>query len=536
MSLVGFLAKKKIMAPRRFPVGVQDFESIIKDGFVYVDKTKYIYEIANNYGNAIFLSRPRRFGKSLLCSTLRHYFQGHKELFQGLAIDKLEKDWTEYPVIHFDMSKCKSDTPNGVEQSLQSLLRVFEERYDCVGLEAQTNYGDRLRRIIETAYKRTGKRAVVIFDEYDSPVLNVIDEPEKLAAIKSIYNSFYGPVKSMGDHLRFVFLTGITKFSQMSIFSTINNLSNISMLEQWEGLCGITAQELERDFKEDIEELAQRHNKTPEQMLQLLRDRYDGYHFGPKMIDVYNPFSIVNTFANKVLKDYWFTSATPSALIKVLNKYNFKLTDIENKQVYESSFDQPFDNMRSALHILYQSGYLTIKDYDAIDEIYTLGIPNKEVYSGLYSTLMPLYLNPCDDDNTSLLMAAQAAMRNDNIDVALTAVQSYLAALPYDLSNKTERDFETIIKVLFDCLGIKTDTEVRNARGRCDVVMKSRTTIYVIELKISSTATVDEALAQIDEKNYLIPYWNDPRRKVKVGVTVDPDARTIKEWKTVHSS
>ena len=521
------------MKQRRFPVGVQDFEKIITGGFVYVDKTELIYNLANHYGDAIFLSRPRRFGKSLLCSTLRHYFQGHKELFQGLAIEKLEKDWTEYPVLHFDMSQCKNDDPEGVKQSLDLLLKNYEKNYNLSS--ENLSYGDRLKMLILTAHELTGKRAVLIFDEYDSPVLNVIDEPEKLAAIKSIYNTFYGPVKYMGDHLRFVFLTGITKFSQMSIFSTINNMSNISMLEQWEGLCGITAQELERDFKEDIEELAQRHNKTPEQMLQLLRDRYDGYHFGPKMIDVYNPFSIVNTFANKVLKDYWFTSATPSALIKVLNKYNFKLTDIENKQVYESSFDQPFDNMRSALHILYQSGYLTIKDYDAIDEIYTLGIPNKEVYSGLYSTLMPLYLNPCDDDNTSLLMAAQAAMRNDNIDVALTAVQSYLAALPYDLSNKTERDFETIIKVLFDCLGIKTDTEVRNARGRCDVVMKSRTTIYVIELKISSTATVDEALAQIDEKNYLIPYWNDPRRKVKVGVTVDPDARTIKEWKTVHS-
>ena len=518
------------MALRRFPVGVQDFESIIKDGFVYVDKTEYIYKLVHHYGNALFLSRPRRFGKSLLCSTLRHYFQGHKELFKGLAIDKLEKNWTEYPVFHFDMSHCKHDNPTAVEQSLQSLLRSFEERYDCVGLEAQTNYGDRLKRLIETAFQRTGNRAVLIFDEYDSPVLNVIDEPEKLNAIKSIYNSFYGPVKNMGDHLRFVLLTGITKFSQMSIFSTINNLSNISMDPEWEGLCGITAQELERDFKEDIEALALKQNKTPEQIMQQLRYRYDGYHFGPNMVDVYNPFSIVNTFSKMMLKDYWFASATPSALIKILNKYNFKLTDIENKRVYESSFDQPFDNMRSALHILYQSGYLTIKDYDFVDEVYTLGIPNKEVYSGLYSTLMPLYLNPSDDDNTSLLMAVQRAMREDDIDAALTAVQSYLSTLPYNLSNKTERDFETILKVLLDCLGIKNDVEVRNARGRCDVVMKSRNTIYVMELKISSTATVDEALAQIDEKNYMIPYWNDPRRKVKVGVTVDPEARTIKEW------
>ena len=521
------------MSQRRFPVGVQDFEKIITEGFVYVDKTEYIYNLANNYGDAIFLSRPRRFGKSLLCSTLRHYFQGHKELFQGLAIEKLEEKWTEYPVFHFDMSQCKNDEPKGVESSLDLTLKAFEKKYDLSG--ENLSFGDRLKMLILSAHKRTGNRAVLIFDEYDSPVLNVIDDPEKMKAIKSIYNSFYGPVKSMSDHLRFVLITGITKFSQMSIFSTINNLSNISMLEQWEGLCGITAQELERDFKEDIAQMAIKFKVTPEEMIQRLRDRYDGYHFGPGMVDVYNPFSIVNTFANKVLKDYWFTSATPSALIKILDKYNFKLTDIDNKQVYDSSFDQPFDNMKSALHILYQSGYLTIKDYDFIDEIYTLGIPNGEVYSGFYNTLMPLYLNPSDDDNTSLLITVQRAMRNDDIDTVLTAVQNYLAALPYDLSNKTERDFETILKVLFDCLGIRTDTEVKNARGRCDVVMKNKNTIYVLELKISGTATVDDALAQIDEKNYLIPYWNDPRRKVKVGVVVDSEARSIKEWKTVES-
>ena len=522
------------MKRRRFPVGVQDFEKIRTDGFVYVDKTGYIYDLANNYGDAMFLSRPRRFGKSLLCSTLKYYFLGRKDLFEGLAIDRFEKDWTQYPVFHFDMSQCKNDDPDRVEQSLDSLLRRFEEKWDCVGKESKTNYGDRLRNLILTAHERTEHRAVLIFDEYDSPVLNVIDEPEKLKAIRSIYNSFYGPVKSMAEHLRFVFLTGITKFSQMSIFSTINNLSNISMRKQWEGLCGITATELERDFKDDIARLAENYRISPEDMLGRLRGRYDGYHFGPGMVDVYNPFSIVNTFSNEILDDYWFSSATPSALIKILNKYNFKITDIERKNVYASSFDQPFDNMRSALPILYQSGYLTIKDYDFDEDVYTVGIPNGEVYSGLYNTLMPVYLNDSDDDNTSLLMAVQRAMRDDDIDAALTAVQSYLSALPYDLGVKTELNFEAILKVLFDCLGIRADVEVRNARGRCDVVMRNRTTIYVLELKIDGAATVDDALAQIDEKNYLIPYWSDPRRKVKVGVVVDPEARTIKEWKAVE--
>ena len=520
------------MARRRFPVGVQDFEKIRTDGFVYVDKTGYIFDLANNYGDAMFLSRPRRFGKSLLCSTLKYYFLGRKDLFEGLAIANLEKDWVEYPVFHFDMSQCKNDDPDAVAVSLDLILKNFEKQYGLSGEDL--SFGDRLKMLILTAHERTGHRAVLIFDEYDSPVLNVIDEPEKLKAIRSIYNSFYGPVKSMAEHLRFVFLTGITKFSQMSIFSTINNLSNISMDETWEGLCGITATELERDFKDDIATLAVKYKLTPDEMLARLRERYDGYHFGPGMVDVYNPFSIVNTFSRIKLDDYWFSSATPSALIKILNKYNFVLTDLENTTMSSNVFNQPFDNMASAIPILYQSGYLTIKDYDFDLDLYTVGIPNGEVYSGLYNTLMPVYLNDSDDDNTSLLMAVQRAMRDDDIDAALTAVQSYLSALPYDLGVKTELDFEAILKVLFDCVGIKTDVEVRNARGRCDVVMRNRATIYVLELKIDGAATVDDALAQIDEKNYLIPYWSDPRRKVKVGVVVDPEVRTIKEWKAVE--
>ena len=521
------------MARRRFPVGVQDFESIIKDGFVYVDKTGYIFDLANNYGNAMFLSRPRRFGKSLLCSTLKYYFQGRKDLFEGLAIANLEKDWVEYPVFHFDMSQCKNDDPDAVVVSLDLILKNFEKGYALSGEDL--SFGDRLKMLILTAHERTGHRAVLIFDEYDSPVLNVIDEPEKLKAIRSIYNSFYGPVKSMAEHLRFVFLTGITKFSQMSIFSTINNLANISMREQWEGLCGITAQELERDFKDDIARLAEKYRVSPDEMLVRLRERYDGYHFGPGKVDVYNPFSIVNTFSNEVLDDYWFSSATPSALIKILNKYNFVLTDLENTTMSSNVFNQPFDNMASAIPILYQSGYLTIKDYDFDLDLYTVGIPNGEVYSGLYTTLMPLYLDKSPLRNDSFINVMRKSMLDDDIDAALTAVQSYLSALPYDLGVKTELDFEAILKVLFDCVGIKTDVEVRNARGRCDVVMRNRATIYVLELKIDGAATVDDALAQIDEKNYLIPYWSDPRRKVKVGVVVDPEARTIKEWKAVSA-
>ena len=514
---------------RLYPVGEQDFEVMRTMGMVYVDKTAYIYRMVHDGARTVFLSRPRRFGKTLLCNTLKHFFLGHRDLFKGLAIDSLEKDWTVYPVLHFDMSKAKNDDVNASRVTVGTMLREYEDIYgrcpDSDGL------GDRLRYIIEQAHRQTGQKVVLIFDEYDSPVLNVIDSEEKQIAMRSLFNTFYGPVKSMYEHLRFVFITGITKFSQMSIFSSINNISNITMDAAYEGICGITADELEQYFAPDIEELATNLRCTPEQALQRLRDRYDGYHFSKRLTDVYNPFSLVNAFDKMQLGMYWFDSATPSSLIKVLDHYQFRLDNLEGVTLMESAFNQPFDNFDNAIPILTQSGYLTIKDYDWEEEVYTIGIPNKEVYDGLYNCLMARYLNKNQMVNDGILIAVSRAMRDDDIDAALRAVQSYLAALPYDLSNKTEKDYETILRVLFDGLGIKVDTEVKNATGRCDVVMKSKTTVYVLELKLDGNGTVDDALAQIDEKNYLIPYWNDPRPKVKVGVLVDPTRRTITEWK-----
>ena len=515
---------------RRFPAGVQDFKRIREDGFVYIDKTQYVYDLANRFGDAIFLSRPRRFGKSLLCSTLKYYFQGEKELFSGLAIEKLEKNWTRHPVLHFDMSRCKRDNINEIPGSLHIMLQNYEKVFDCES--DSTNFGSRLEILIQAAHKTCGERVVLIFDEYDSAALNVVDNSEKLDFVRSIFQSFYSAVKTMAEHLRFVFITGITKFSQMSIFSTINNLTNISLDADMEGLCGITAQELEENFKSEIEKMAVNYKVSNNQMLQMLRDKYDGYHFGPQLTDIYNPFSLVNMFRSLSIKDYWFASATPAALIKILNMYNFRLSDLETVTLFESDFDQPFDNMASAIPILYQSGYLTIKDYDRDIDTYTLGIPNQEVYAGLYRTLMPLYLSNVPATNTTLLREVKTAIFYDDINRALEAVKNYMAALPYDLGLKNELDFERTLFLIFTCLGIETLVEVKNARGRCDVVLKGRNTIYVLELKIDSKATVDDALAQINERNYLIPYWNDTRRKVKVGVVVDPEARTIKEWKS----
>ncbi|MBR6283384.1 MAG: AAA family ATPase [Muribaculaceae bacterium] len=518
---------------RRYPVGKQDFKQIREGGFVYVDKTRYVWELANRFGDSIFLSRPRRFGKTLLCSTLKHYFLGHRELFAGLAIDSLETEWAPHAVLHFDMSRAKSDDVNVVRDQVVFMLETYERQWGIT--KPKLGIGGRLQELVLAAHQQTGRGVVLIFDEYDSPVLHVIDKPEVMAEIRSMFNEFYGPVKSMYEHLRFVFITGITKFSQMSIFSSINNLDNISFDSRMEALCGITSQELEDYFGCDYEDLGKQYGYNHEQVSQALRDRYDGYRFGRGLTEIYNPFSIIKAFGCMKLGDYWFDSATPLSLLKLLSNYAFTLANIEGGEMLESDFNQPFDNFDTALPILFQSGYLTIKDHytEGEDDIYTVGIPNGEVYRGFYNTLMLHYLDGNSSRNTSLIRAVAKAMRADDIDAALTAVQSYLSALPYHLSNKTERDFETILHVLFDAIGINVDTEVKNAKGRCDVVMRTRDCVYVLELKIDGTATVDDALAQIDEKNYLIPYWNDPRPKVKVGVVLDRDTRTIKEWKVV---
>ena len=519
---------------RRYPAGVQDFEEIRTGGFVYVDKTRYIYDLAHTQGNALFLSRPRRFGKSLLCSTLKYYFQGRRDLFQGLALDRLETEWIQYPVLHFDMSQAKRRDPSKVRDVLSGKLSDYEAVYGVN--PTKKTLGDRLEWLVAEAHRQTGHKSVLIFDEYDSPMLEVISDRGAMGEVRDILTEFYGPVKSMGEHLRFVFLTGITKFSQMSIFSTINNLTNISMERQWEGICGITAQELVDNFTVDVERLAQANDMTTDSMWTALRDMYDGYHFSRGLTDIYNPYSLLNAFRSGELQDKWFDSATPRALIDVLRLYPFDLSNLDRINVYARAFDQPFDDFDTAIPILYQSGYLTIKDCtQGRSPIYTLGIPNREVHNGLYDTLLSHYVSSRTLSNQSLLIHVADAMRRDDIDAAMTAVQSYLAALPYDGNSgrRNELDYERDLRIIFECIGIEVDTEVRNATGRCDVVIKTANKIYVIELKIDDTATVDDALAQIDEKNYLIPYWNDPRPVVKVGAVLDRATRTIREWKIV---
>ena len=520
------------MALRLLPIGVQDFEKIRTNDFVYVDKTDLIYRLTHSGGGAFFLSRPRRFGKSLLCTTLRYYFEGRRELFNGLAIDKLETEWKKYPVLHFDMSECKENDADLVKAQLDMLLSQYERLYRLDS--APLSFGGRLKRLIETASELTGNQVVLIFDEYDSPLLNVISDRDKMEEIRSVFNLFYVPVKSMDKYLRFVFITGITKFSQMSIFSTINNLRNISMDKQWETICGITQSELEDNFEERLQALGEDKCWSREQTMAELRDNYDGYHFGPALTDIYNPFSILNALDDLELNDYWFNSATPSSLIATLRHYPVTLTDFDGMKVPQGGFDQPFDNFSSAVPILYQSGYLTIKDYNPALKLYTLGIPNGEVRRGLFFPLTQHYLGKDNMTTNRFVADIKLAVYDDRIDIVLERLKDYLSALPHHLSNKTHRDAETMLRLFFDGLGANIETEVQSAIGRCDIVLKNDKTIYLIELKMPSYGTVDSALSQIDEKNYLAPYRDDPRRKVKVGLVFDPETRTIRDWKTAE--
>ena len=368
----------------KYPVGIQTFDVIREEGYLYVDKTKYIADFRKKGMKYIFLSRPRRFGKSLFASTLQAYFEGRKELFEGLAIADYEKDWVKHPVLHFDMSGAKHFDGEGLKHYLDLQLTPFEELYGRDEKELYPN--DRLDGLVKRAHKQTGKKVVVIIDEYDAPLLDVVHEEDELKQLRLIMQNFYSPLKKLDPYLEFTFITGITKFSQLSIFSELNNLDNISMFDQYSAICGISKTELTTQMKPDIEAMGEALNMTYEECLAELTQFYDGYHFSKNSEDIFNPFSLVKALNARDIAPYWFGSGTPSFLLKLLDKYHVNLSTLESQEAVLSSFDQSTEEMTDALPLLYQSGYLTIKKYDPMFQEYTLGIPNKEVRDGLLNS------------------------------------------------------------------------------------------------------------------------------------------------------
>ena len=511
----------------KYPVGIQTFEKIRENGYLYIDKTKYIVDFREKQMSYVFLSRPRRFGKSLFASTLQAYFAGRKDLFEGLAIADYEKDWVKHPVLHFDLSGAKH---MGVEQLERYLADMLEEQETVWGYKThQVDANLRLKDLVKKAYKQTGEKVVVIIDEYDAPLLDVVHEEDDLKQLRLIMQNFYSPLKKLDPYLEFTFITGITKFSQLSIFSELNNLDNISMFDQYSAICGISKTELTTQMKPDIEAMGETLGITYEECLKELTQFYDGYHFSKNSEDIFNPFSLVKALNARDIAPYWFGSGTPSFLLKLLDKYHVNLSTLESQETVLSSFDQSTEEMTDALPLLYQSGYLTIKKYEPMFQEYTLGIPNKEVRDGLLNSLIPHYVNPRRSDNNAFLLGFCKAVYRNDIEAALEHMRTYMATIPYDLENHSEKHYQTIFYLMFSFLNIYIRTEVKSAIGRADAVMHMPDTIYVFELKVDKSA--DEALAQIDEKGYMLPYHAEGKRLIKIGISFDSTQRTISDWK-----
>ena len=514
-----------------YPIGIQTFEKIRKGGFLYVDKTKYVYDVCHP-GQFVFLSRPRRFGKSLLTSTFDAYFSGRKDLFKGLAIEKLETEWKHYPVLHFDLSDIKKGTTEECELNLHSQLQDFERTYGCE--KASDELTIRFRELVKNISRKTESQVVVLIDEYDAPLLTVLHDSERLEPMRTLLQSFYSPLKKLDQYLRFVFITGISKFSQLSIFSQLNNLNNISMLPQYAGICGITEQELKDNFQEGIDELGKANDMTKDEVLAKLKLKYDGYRFSRNAEGVYNPFSLLSAMDNRDFNNYWFSTGTPTFLVKMMKRFHTDLTKLDGSEAGADDFDAPTENMHSVLPLFYQSGYLTIKGYDPILSNYTLGYPNEEVKVGLMHALLPFYVVKDPVEARTAAGKMYLALRKDDIDEALEAARAFFAGIPYQEGTlqdapTSEGHFTAMLYVMFSFLNVYVYTQVRTAKGRMDILMKTDTTIYVMELKLDGT--VEEALKQIDDKGYAIPYEADGRRIVKVGIRFSSEERTIVEWK-----
>lgn len=515
------------MALKLYPIGIQTFEEIIKNNLLYIDKTEYIFRMTHTSGKYFFLGRPRRFGKSLLVSTFDSYFSGKKDLFAGLAIEKLEKNWTEYPVLHFDMSGGKYMEKEQLEDYLDYILKEQERKWGITNPPIGAN--NRLIELITTAYEKTGNQVVVLIDEYDAPMLDVAHEKESLDVLRNIMRNFYRPLKMCEPKLRFVFLTGITKFSQVSIFSELNNITNISMRDDYAGICGITMEELLDNMSEDIDALAEAQGLSREEAISKLKENYDGYHFSPVSPDVFNPYSLLKCFDEKNFGAYWFASGTPTYLINMMKKFEVLPSDISRVEADESEFDAPTENMPTIMPLLYQSGYITIKDYDKEFNYYTLDVPNKEVKVGLTKALIPSYVTPNTLATTNTARRIAQCLAKQDMEGALQLLKTYLGTVPYCNDTRYEGHYQQVLYIIFSLLtDYLVDVEVHTPHGRVDIVMLSRTNLYIIEVKMNKDAQT--AMQQIDLKDYRQRFALCGKPVVKVGINFDSDKGNIEDW------
>ena len=526
-QIASMVTKQDIML---YPIGIQNFEKLREGGYVYIDKTAKVHKLVSA-GGYYFLSRPRRFGKSLLVSTIEAYMSGKKDLFGGLALEKLETDWAAYPVLHLDLSGKAYNTEEALLNVLNYHLEQWEKAYsaECIDNNPET----RFKRIIDAAYAVTGYQVVILIDEYDKPIIDNLDNPALQDYYRSLLQGFYGVMKAKDGSIRLGFLTGVTKIGKLSVFSGLNNLNDISMDPEYSDICGISGSDLHKYFSESVNELAERNSMTENECYSKLKEMYDGYHFSEDSEGMYNPFSLLNTLQKKRFNEYWFETGTPSFLVKILKQTGYDITRLSEDDVEIDSdmLSGVYDYINNPIPLLYQSGYLTIREFDRMFGIYKLGFPNMEVKKGFTKMLLTAYAPVPEKEGNVLTAKLYRAATSGKPEEMMRILEGLFARANYQIQGDAERDFQYAMYLIFELLGEYVRTEYQTSNGRIDILLQTEGYIYIIEIKTDGSA--DEALAQIEEKGYAKAFAADSRKVFKIGVNFDKSSRRIEDWKVL---
>ena len=513
------------MSHKIYPIGIQNFEKIRNDGYFYIDKTALMYQMVKT-GSYYFLSRPRRFGKSLLISTLEAYFQGKKELFEGLAVEKLEKDWIKYPILHLDLNIEKYDTSESLDKILNDNLEYWESQYGT--RPSETSFSLRFAGIIQRACEKTGQRVVILVDEYDKPMLQAIGNEELQRQFRDTLKPFYGALKTKDGYIKFAFLTGVTKFGKVSVFSDLNNLDDISMRKDYVGICGVSDQELHDTLDVELHEFADARGVAYDKLCEELKECYDGYHFTHSSIGMYNPFSLLNAFKYKEFGSYWFETGTPTYLVKLLQKHHYDLERMAHEETDAQVLNSIDSESTNPIPVIYQSGYLTIKGYDERFGIYRLGFPNREVEEGFVRFLLPYYANVNKVESPFEIQKFVREVESGDYDSFFRRLQSFFSDTTYEVICDQELHYENVLFIVFKLVGFYVKVEYHTSEGRIDLVLQTDKFIYIMEFKLNGTA--EEALQQINDKHYALPFEMDGRKLFKIGVNFSAETRNLEKW------
>ena len=513
------------MSNKIYPIGIQNFEKIRNDGYFYIDKTALMYQMVKT-GSYYFLSRPRRFGKSLLISTLEAYFPGKKELFEGLAVEKLEKDWIKHPILHLDLNIEKYDTPESLDKILNDNLEYWESQYGT--RPSETSFSLRFAGIIQRACEKTGQRVVILVDEYDKPMLQAIGNEELQKQFRNTLKPFYGALKTKDGYIKFALLTGVTKFGKVSVFSDLNNLDDISMWNEYVEICGVSEREIHENLEAELHEFAAARGITYDKLCEDLRECYDGYHFTHNSIGMYNPFRLLNAFKRKEVGSYWFETGTPTYLVKLLKKHHYDLERMAHEETDVQVLNSIDSESTNPIPVIYQSGYLTIKGYDEEFGMYRLGFPNREVEEGFIRFLLPFYANVNKVESPFEIQKFVREVRSGDYNSFFRRLQSFFADTTYEVIRDQELHYENVLFIVFKLLGFYTKVEYHTSEGRIDLVLQTDKFIYIMEFKLNGTA--EEALQQINDKHYALPFETDGRKLFKIGVNFSAETRNIEKW------